>query len=117
MDQFDDWHHRISEGKIDGVLKNEIADRILELLEEKKDSLSEWEKLYFAKAITALSINVNSMYQPTEAGLAICLTALQQVTIEGTARNELYANADSGRDLFSYATLVATVENIKGQIS
>ena len=117
MDQFDDWHHRIGEGKIDNALKSEIADEILRLLEEKKGSLSEWEKLHFAKAITALSVNVNSMYQPTEAGLAICLTALQQAIIEGTEPNDLYAKTDSRRDLFSYASLVATVENIKAQIS
>jgi len=40
MDRLDDWIQRISEGKIDGILQNEIADKILELLEQKKASLS-----------------------------------------------------------------------------
>ena len=51
MDRLDDWHQRISEGKIDGALQNEIADKILELLEQKKASLITREKILFARAI------------------------------------------------------------------
>ncbi len=116
MDQFDDWHQRINEGKVDGVLKNEIADKILELLKHKKDSLGEWEILYFAQAITALSINVNSIYQPTDRGLTLCLNSLQKAMIAEVERNGSYAKTDIGRELFSYAKLVETVENIKSQI-
>jgi hypothetical protein len=117
MDQFDDWHQRISDGKVDSVLKNEIADKILQLLKQKKDSFGDWEKLYFSHAITALSINVNSIYQPTEAGLALCLNALQKAIIAELERNESHAKTDTGREFSSYAMLVATIENIKGQIS
>ncbi len=39
MDQLDYWLQRISKGRIDAALKYEIADKILELLEQKKDSL------------------------------------------------------------------------------
>jgi hypothetical protein len=116
MDQFGDWHQRISEGKVDSVLKNEIADKILELLKQKKDSLGEWEKMYFAQAITAFSINVNSMYQPTEAGLILCLNTLQKVMIAEIERDESYTKMDIGRELFSYSKLIAAVENIKSKI-
>ena len=44
MDQFDDWLQRISEGKINAALKNEIADKILELLEQKKGFARHMEK-------------------------------------------------------------------------
>ena len=80
MDQFDDWLQRISDGKIDGTLQSEIADKILDLLEQKKASVSAREKELFAQAVIGLSINVNSIYRPTEAGLRRCLIALQKVT-------------------------------------
>ena len=80
MDQFDDWLQRISDGKIDGTLQSEIADKILELLEQKKASVSTREKELFAQAVIGLSINVNSIYHPSEAGLRRCVIALQKVT-------------------------------------
>ena len=77
MDRFDDWRQRISEGNIDGALQNEIANKILELLERKRASLSTREKMLFAQAITALSTSINPIYQPDESGLGRCLIALQ----------------------------------------
>ena len=117
MDQLDDWLQRISEGKIDGALQNEIADKILELLEQKKPSLGIRKKILFPQAITGLSINVNSIYQPTEAGLRGCLIALQKAMIPENERDESYAQRDDNGELISYAKLVATVEKIKEQIS
>ncbi len=49
MDQFDDWLQKISEGKIDRALQNAIADKILELLEQKKGSLGTREKYYLLR--------------------------------------------------------------------
>ena len=116
MDQFDDWLQRISEGKIDAALKNEIADKILELLEQKKDSLGTWEKILFAQAITELSININSIYKPTDMGLRRCVIALQKAMIPENERDESYAQRDEKGELISYSKLVATVEKIKEQI-
>ncbi len=116
MDQIDDWLQRIGEGKIDGALKNEIADKIIELLEQKKNSLGTWEKILFAQAITDLSININSIYQPTEAGLRRCLMALQKSMIPEYERDESYAQRDDKGEPISYGVLIATVEKIKEQI-
>ncbi len=116
MDQLDDWRQRISEGKIDGVLQNEIADKILELLEQEKASIGTREKILIARAITDLSISINTIFQPNEAGLRRCLTALQEVMASEKERNESYAERNDEAKNISYAMLVTTVKNIKGQI-
>jgi len=116
MDQLDYWLQRISEGKIDAVLKYEIADKILELLEQKKDSLGTWEKILFAQAITELSINWNSIFKPTEAGLRRSLIALQKAMIPENERDESYAQRDDKGEPITYEMLVATVKKIKEQI-
>ncbi len=116
MDRFDDWRQRINEGKIDGALQNEIADKILELLEQKKASLGTREKILFSQAITALSTSINSIYQPNEAGLSRCLIALQKAMTPENEPDESYAERDAEGDNISDAMLVTTVKIIKGQI-
>jgi len=116
MDQFDDWLQRISDGKIDGTLQSEIADKILELLEQKKASVSAREKELFAQAVIGLSINVNSIYHPTEAGLRRCLIALQTVTNPENEPNGANALKDDKGELIDFATLVTTVEKLQEQI-
>ena len=63
MNQFDDCLQKVIWGKIDKALKNDVADKILELLEQEKASLGTREKTLFAQAITALSTSINSIYQ------------------------------------------------------
>ena len=116
MDQLDYWLQRISKGRIDADLKYEIADKILELLEQKKDSLDTWEKILFAQAITDLSLNINSIFKPTEAGLRHCLIALQKAMIPENERDESYAQRDDKGEPITYEMLVAAVEKIKEQV-
>ena len=116
MNRLDDWLQRISEGKIDGALQNEMADKILELLEQEKASLGAREKTLFAQAITALSTSINSNYQPNETGLRRCLIALGEVMIPEDVLDESYAERDDEAKHISYAMLVTTAEMIKGQI-
>lgn len=116
MNQIDDWIHRIDEGKIDGELQNKIADKILELLEQKKDSLGSRDKLLFADAITALSININSIYQPSEVGLRRCLKTLRKIMVPEEVLDESYAARHEEANNISFAMLVTTVQLIKDQI-
>jgi len=116
MDNLDDWTQRISEGKIDGALQIEIADKILELLEQKKASLGTREKMLFAQAVTALSTSVNTIHQPAEAGLRRCLIALGEAMIPKNVLDESYAERDDEAKRISYAMLVSTVKIIRGQI-
>jgi len=116
MNRLDDWLQRISEGKIDGALQSEMADKILELLEQEKASLGTREKTLFAQAITALSTSINSNYQPNETGVRRCLIALGEVMIPEDVLDESYAERDDEAKNISYAMLVTTAEMIKGQI-
>jgi len=116
LNRLDDWIQRIGDGKIDGTLQNEIADEILVLLEQKKASLSNREKILFAQAVTALSTSINSIYQPNEAGLRRCLIALGEVMIPEDVLGESYAARDDEAKHVSYAMLVTTVKIIKAEI-
>ncbi len=116
MNRLDDWLQRISEGKIDGALQNEMADKILELLAQEKASLGTRKKTLFAQAITALSTSTNSIYQPNETGLRRCLIALGEVMIPEDVLNESYAERDDEAKHMSYAMLVTTAKIIKGEI-
>ncbi len=116
MNRLDDYLQRINEGKIDGALQNQLADEILELLEQEKAPLGTQKKTLFAQAITALSTSINSIYQPSETGLRRCLITLQKVmTLENEA-DESYAKTADECENISYAMLVTTVKMIKGQI-
>ena len=116
MDRFDFWHQRISEGKIDGAIQNEVADKILEILEQKKASLGTREKILFSRAVEELSTSINSIHQPNEAGLRRCLTALFEVMIPEGVLNESYIERNDEAKNISYAMLVTTVNIMKGQI-
>jgi hypothetical protein len=117
MYPFDDWPQRISEEKNDGAIQSEIADKILGLLEQNKASLSAREKTLFAQAITGLSISVNSINQPAEAGLRRCLIALQKVTNPESDPDEPYVLRNNDGEFINYDMLVTTVEKIQEQIS
>ena len=116
MDQLDDWIQKTSEGKIDGALQIELADKILELLERKKDSLGTREKILFARAVAALSSSLDSNNQPNEAGLRRCLTALFEVMIPEDVLEDSYAERDDEAKNISYAMIVTAVENLKSQM-
>ncbi len=116
MDQFDDWPQRIHEEKIDGIIQSEMADEILELLEQKKASLSAREKTLFAQAISGLVISVNSINQPPEVGLRRCLIALQKVTNPENDPDEPYTLRNDDGEFLNYDILISAVENLQEQI-
>jgi hypothetical protein len=116
MDRLDDCLQRINEGKIDVTLRNEMADKILELLEQEKDSLGTREKSLIAEAISALSTSINSKYQPNETEFRRCLIALQKAMTPENEPDESSSQGDDDNENISYKMLVTTVKMIKGQI-
>ena len=116
-DRFNDWIQRITEGKIDRALQNEIADKILAVLEQKKHSLGTREKILLARAVTALSTSIKSTYRPGETGLRSCLIALREISNPENVLDESFAERDDEAKHIDYAMLVTTLENIKEQIS
>ncbi len=116
LNQLDRCLQMIAWGKVDGALQNEIADKILELLEQEKASLGAQKKTLFAQAIRALSTSINSNYQPNETALKRSLTALQKAVTSKYESGESYAERDDESENTSYEMLVTTVKMIKGQI-
>ena len=117
MDKFINWCLRISETQIDDALRIEIADKILELLMQKKDSMSAVDELLLGQAITGLAINVNSTYQPTDAGLQDCLGALRKVMAPRPESIDADSQGDCAGGFLSHEVLVAVVERIKTKIN
>ncbi len=116
MNQLDHCLQKISWGKIDGALQKEVADKILELLEQEKASLGTRKKTLFAQAITSLSASINSFSLQDETPLKRCLTTLQKVITPENEPDESYAQTDDESEDTSYEMLVSTVKMIKGQI-
>ena len=116
MNQFDDCLQRVTWGKIDKALKNDVADKILELLEQEKASLGTREKTLFAQAITALSTSINSIYQSDKTGLRCCLLTLQKAMTPENQRDDSYLQRGDESINISYDMLVTTVKMIKGKI-
>ena len=116
MNRLDDYLQRINEGKIDRALQNEMADDILELLEQEEASLGTRKKMLIAQAITALSTTISSIYQPSETGLRRCLIALQKAMSPAEEPDESFVGKNDASENISHAMLVTTVKIIKGQI-
>ncbi len=116
MDRFDDWCQRISEGNIDGALQNEIADKILELLERQRASLGARDRILFVQAVTALSTSVNSIHPPNEAGLRRCLLILREIVNLEIETDETFSQRNEAKPV-SQDMLVTTVKLIKGEIA
>ena len=116
MDKIDLLFQKINDGPIDADLRTEIADTILEFLEQKKDSMGTWEKSLFAQAIGNLSTNVNSAYQTTDSWLRLCLIALEKAIVPEDQRNEAYTNRTEQVDSITYELLEGFVNQIKKQI-
>ena len=116
MNQFDDCLQKVTWGKIDKIIQSELADEILELLEQNKASLSTREKTLFAQAITALSTSINSIYQSDKTGLRCCLLTLQKAMTPENQRDDSYVQRGDESINISYDMLVTTVKMIKGKI-
>ena len=116
MNQLDDWLQKINEGEIDRALQNDISDKILELLEQKKTSLGTREKILFAEAVTALSTSVNSIHPPNETGLRRCLLILRIIVNPENETDETFSQRNEAKQV-SHEMLVTTVKIIKGEIA
>lgn len=117
MSQFDNGRLKVSETKIDEDLRSEIADKLLELLRQRKDCITATEEMLLSQAITGLSINVHSIYQPTVAGLKDCLGALRKLMAPGRESIDANSQSDDAGEFLSYGVLLAVVEKIKKQIN
>jgi hypothetical protein len=79
-----------------------------------RDSLDHCEKDHFGNAINSLALNVDSMMQPTNAWLRLCLIDLEKALTPKKERNDRYFRPGAGADAAdrSYKQLVATLDSI-----
>jgi hypothetical protein len=79
-----------------------------------RDSLDHWEKDHFGNAINSLALNVDSMRQPTNAWLRLCLIDLEKALTPKEERNDRYFRPGAEADAAdrSYEQLVATLDSI-----
>jgi hypothetical protein len=79
-----------------------------------RDSLDDWEKCHFWHAINSLARNVNSVQQPTNAWLRLCLIDLEKALMPKEERNERYSRprAEADAEDRSYEQLMATLDCI-----
>lgn len=116
MDQFDIWHQQVRDAKIDGTLQAEIANKILDILNQSRDSQNARKYLLLAQAITGLSINVNSTDQPVDSALIKCLIALRKAAIIKNEPAEPDPRSQDLREIFTYQKLASTVVSLRKQI-
>jgi hypothetical protein len=93
--------------------KHAVADLIVTNLQAMKDSLGYWETTHFANAIAALSLNMNSLRQPTTAWLRLCLVDLEKVLVPESQRNENYLLKDKQLESLTYEQLMETLESVR----
>jgi hypothetical protein len=87
---------------------------IFQNLYRLRDSLDDWGKDHFENAINSLALNVDSMRQPTNAWLRLCLIDLEKALTPKEERNDCYFRPGAGADAAdrSYEQLVATLDSI-----
>jgi hypothetical protein len=79
-----------------------------------RDSLDHWEKCHFWHTINSLALNVNSVQQPTNAWLRVCLIDLEKALMPKEERNDHYCRSGAEADAAnqSYEQLMATLDSL-----
>ncbi len=113
MIQLDDLYERLKSGQIDIDLRNVIADRILEFIEEKKGSLGAWEKIHLGESISALGTTSGSDDQPTNTWLKLSLLSLEKAITPENERKEENIEMDENLEKITYEMLVGAIKELK----
>ena len=116
MNQLDTCLQKVIRGQVDGDLKIEVADKILELLEQERATLGTREKTLFVEAVKALSSSIGTSYQCDEVGMRHCLMTLRKALTTEYDPYDSYTDEDAEKAEISYDMLVTTVKMIKGEI-
>jgi hypothetical protein len=85
---------------------------IFQNLYRLRNSLDQWEKDHFGNAINSLALNVDSMRQPTNAWLRLCLIDLEKALTPKEEHYERYFRPEADVAGRSYEQLVATLDSI-----
>jgi hypothetical protein len=112
MQEIDVLLERINVDEVTPDLKRDIAQLIRNKIEEHRDSLGTWEKVYFAHSISALATNLNARFQPTDTWLRLCLVSLEKALIPIDERSPEANDPDPNVDIITYEMLVEAIESM-----
>jgi hypothetical protein len=116
MQTFDSLLLQLNDLQNISALRVELVLLIFQNLYLLKDSLDDWEKDHFGNAISSLALNVNSMQQPTNAWLRLCLIDLEKALTPKGERNERSFRPGTDVADRSYDQLAATLDSLGQKI-
>jgi hypothetical protein len=114
MQPFDSLFLQVNDLANISAFRVQLVLLIFQNLSPLRDSLDQWEKDHFGNAINSLALNVDSMRQPTNAWLRLCLIDLEKALTPKEQRNDRYfrPGAEAGAEDRSYEQLIATLDSI-----
>jgi hypothetical protein len=114
MQAFDSLFLQVNDLANISAFRIQLVLMIFQNLYPLRDSLDHWEKDHFGNAINSLALNVDSMRQPTNAWLRLCLIDLEKALTPKEERNDRYFRPGAEADVAdrSYEQLAATLDSI-----
>jgi hypothetical protein len=112
MQAFDSLFLQVNDLTNISAFRVQLVLLIFQNLYRLRDSLDDWEKDHFGNTINSLALNVDSMRQPTNAWLRLCLLDLEKALTPKEERNKRYFRPGPDAADRSYEQLVATLDSI-----
>jgi hypothetical protein len=112
MQPFDSLFLQVNDLTNISAFRVQLVLLIFQNLYRLRDSLDDWEKDHFGNTINSLALNVDSMRQPTNAWLRLCLLDLEKALTPKEERNKRYFRPGPDAADRSYEQLVATLDSI-----
>jgi hypothetical protein len=112
MQPFDSLFLQVNELTNIPASRVQLVLLIFQNLYRLRNSLDQWEKDHFGVAINWLTLNVDSMRQPTNAWLRLCLIDLEKALTPKEEHYERYFRPEADVAGRSYEQLVATLDSI-----
>jgi hypothetical protein len=116
MQTFDSLFLQVNDLADIPAFRVQLVELIFQHLHRIGNSLDDWEKSHFGYAIVALALNVNSMQQPTNAWLRLCLIDLEKALTPKGERNERSFRPGTDVADRSYDQLAATLDSLGQKI-
>jgi len=114
MKEIEALSDRVANDKnVDGV-RLDIANLIAHLLNEKRDTLTYWDKACFAQALSALNWNLDQERIASTAWLQLSLACLQNSLVPESERSERQSAPKPAIDTLAFDQMMAEVRRIGG---
>lgn len=98
------------------ALRRQILDILIDTLDRHQHFLDAWQKTHIANAIGSLAMNVDSLKQPTNAWLRLCLIDLEKARATPDDRSNLFAENLEASDQITYELLLEALDAVGRKI-